>query len=151
MERNVFCGTSCLKITRLLNTPIIGRLTAAVDSSSIDMLAGLSKWPILRIPPGFCADAAVDNSNSALAAASTRRPRFIISCLLFITRAVQPAIALAGPFRARAERQRQEATLFRPTGTSFLGEDVSRVVRVGDRCRLFNEGRRSEPPLSPPA
>ena len=40
-------------MTRLLNTPIIGRLVASVDSSSIDMLAGLSKWPILRIPPCF--------------------------------------------------------------------------------------------------
>src|SRR6516165_11848955 len=36
-------------MTRLLNTPIIGRLVASVDSSSIDMLAGLSKLPILRI------------------------------------------------------------------------------------------------------
>jgi hypothetical protein len=36
-------------MTRLLNTPIIGRLTASVDSSSIDMLAGLSKWPILSV------------------------------------------------------------------------------------------------------
>jgi hypothetical protein len=40
-------------MTRLLNTPIIGRLVASVDSSSIDMLAGLSKLPILRIPPCF--------------------------------------------------------------------------------------------------
>src|SRR6516164_6946346 len=40
-------------MTRLLNTPIIGRLVTSVDSSSIDMLAGLSKWPILRIPPCF--------------------------------------------------------------------------------------------------
>jgi hypothetical protein len=36
-----------------LNTLIIGRLTAAVDSSSIDMLAGLSKWPTLRMPPAY--------------------------------------------------------------------------------------------------
>src|SRR5258707_3592841 len=43
---------------RLLNTPIIGRLTAAVASSCNDMLAGLSKWDILSTPPGFCAWAA---------------------------------------------------------------------------------------------
>ena len=34
----------------LLNTPIIGRLVASVDSSSIDMLAGLSKWSIFEDP-----------------------------------------------------------------------------------------------------
>src|SRR5258708_21692610 len=53
----LFCGTSCLYITRLLKTPIIGRLTAAVASSCSDMLAGLSKCDILRMPPGCCAGA----------------------------------------------------------------------------------------------
>src|SRR5216683_7088975 len=43
IDFRVFCGTSCLKMTRLLKTPITGRLVASVDSSSIDMLAGLSK------------------------------------------------------------------------------------------------------------
>src|SRR5580704_2624711 len=81
----LFCGTSCLYITRLLKTPIIGRSAAAVDSSRSDMLAGLSKWEILRIPPVFwakAASAAVSASDSAPAAASTRRSRFI-SNLLF--------------------------------------------------------------------
>src|SRR5580700_1318334 len=55
IDSGVFCGSSCLQKTRLLNTPIVGRLPATVDSSSIDMLAGLSKWPILRVPPDFCA------------------------------------------------------------------------------------------------
>src|SRR6266850_1809142 len=45
------CGTSCLYMTRLLNTPIIGRKDATVDSSRIDMLAGLSKWDSFRTPP----------------------------------------------------------------------------------------------------
>jgi len=40
-------------MTRLLKTLIIGRLTATVDSSSRDMLAGLSKWGILKVPSGF--------------------------------------------------------------------------------------------------
>jgi hypothetical protein len=31
-----------------LKTPIIGRSAAAVDSSSSDILAGLSKWEILK-------------------------------------------------------------------------------------------------------
>src|ERR1700730_17658262 len=43
IERKLFCCSSCLNMTRLLNTPDIGRLTAWVDSSSIDVLAGLSK------------------------------------------------------------------------------------------------------------
>src|ERR1700680_921120 len=49
------CATSCLYMTRLLNTPIIGRKDATVDSSRIDMLAGLSKCDSFRTPPGFCA------------------------------------------------------------------------------------------------
>src|SRR5260370_42122380 len=73
----LFCGTSCLYTTRLLNTPIIGRKAAKVDSSCRDMLAGLSKKGILRMPPCFCADAACAESASisALAAASTHRSR----------------------------------------------------------------------------
>src|SRR5438105_759181 len=51
------CGTSCLYMTRLLNTPIAGRSAATVDSSRMDMLAGLSKCDSLRIPPGFWASA----------------------------------------------------------------------------------------------
>src|ERR1700731_851220 len=44
-------------MTRLLNTPIIGRSAAPVASSCSDMLAGLSKNEILRTPPDFCARA----------------------------------------------------------------------------------------------
>src|SRR5689334_9254308 len=49
------CATSCLYMTRLLKTCIIGCSAARVDSSRIDMLAGLSKCDSLRIPPLFCA------------------------------------------------------------------------------------------------
>src|SRR5262249_18841170 len=87
IERREFCGTSCLKITRLLNTPAIGRLTSCVDSSSGDMLAGLSKCPIFRMPPGFWAAAILaldDASSSENAAASTRGPRVMPSYLLFM-------------------------------------------------------------------
>src|SRR5205823_8621532 len=69
----LFCGTSCLYVTRLLKTPIIGRLAAAVASSCNDMLAGLSKCDILRMPPCFCAKAASPTdiaSNSEPAVAS---------------------------------------------------------------------------------
>jgi hypothetical protein len=57
---------------RLLKTPIIGRLAAPVASSSIDMLAGLSKWEVLRMPPGFWASAgplAKSPTNNAVATA----------------------------------------------------------------------------------
>src|SRR5438132_1253818 len=82
----LFWGMSCLYITRLLNTPIIGRKAANVDSSCSDMLAGLSKKGTLRMPPCFWANAVcpMDSaSNSAPAAASARRSRFIYICLLF--------------------------------------------------------------------
>jgi hypothetical protein len=102
MERRLFCSTSCLNVTRLLNTPDIGRLTACVDSSSIDMLVGLSKWPSLRIPPGFWANAAWaanHASDSEPAAASAHRLRFITfaSCSRMRASSVRYCI-LAGPF-----------------------------------------------------
>jgi hypothetical protein len=71
---------SWLYMARLLKTPIIGCSAARVDSSRIDMLAGLSKCASLRTPPGFWANAgppaALANSN-ALAAAAARRLIFI--------------------------------------------------------------------------
>jgi hypothetical protein len=42
-----------LEHDEVIEDAIIGRFTASVDSSSIDMLAGLSKWPIFRVPPDF--------------------------------------------------------------------------------------------------
>src|ERR1700730_12289499 len=57
MDFNVFCGTCWSKMTRLLNTAIIGATVEIVTSSSVDMLAGVSRWEIWRTPPGFCADA----------------------------------------------------------------------------------------------
>src|SRR6202047_5009278 len=44
-------------MTRFLKAPIIGCNAARVDSSRIDMLAGLSQCDSLRIPPGFWASA----------------------------------------------------------------------------------------------
>src|SRR6202022_541250 len=52
-----FCGTSCLKRTRLLKTAIIGFWAELSASSWIDMLAGLSYWKTRSTPPRFCADA----------------------------------------------------------------------------------------------
>src|SRR5205823_14391634 len=70
-------------MTRLLKTPIIGRTAAAVASSCNDTLAGLSQCEMLRVRPGFCAEAVVqgDRAHSAgsneLAIASPRRRRLI--------------------------------------------------------------------------
>src|ERR1700736_237526 len=44
-------------MTRLLNTPIIGPSTAIVDSSWIDIEAGLVSSGIRKMPPDFCAKA----------------------------------------------------------------------------------------------
>ena len=43
IDCRLVCGTSCLYMTRLLKTPIIGPSAAIVASSWIDMLAGLSQ------------------------------------------------------------------------------------------------------------
>jgi hypothetical protein len=69
-------------MTRLLNTPIIGPRTAIVDSSWIDMLAGLSPEGIRKMPPGFWARAGSHTSrlaNNPPAAAKLRRLVFISS------------------------------------------------------------------------
>src|SRR4029077_16341704 len=63
-----FCGMCWSNITRLLNTAIIGPSETIVDSSWIDMLAGLSPWGIFKMPPGFCATAALEVIASAKAA-----------------------------------------------------------------------------------
>src|SRR5216684_4945326 len=120
IDFGLFCGTCWSYRTRLLNTLIIGRLTAAVDSSSIDMLAGLSKWPTFRMPPVFwanAASAAVNASDSAPAAASTRRSRFIPN-LLFNDAGLGPATAslLARLLGSPARLQRLEVTRFRASG-----------------------------------
>src|ERR1700758_3217464 len=69
-------------MTRLLKTPIIGRLTAPVASSCIDIEAGLSKCDMIRTPPDFCASAtgAVRPSDNAHAVANL--PRF---CFIAVT------------------------------------------------------------------
>src|SRR3984893_9809328 len=120
IDRSVFCGTRWSNMTRLLKTPIIGRLTASVDSSSIDMLAGLSKWPIFRIPPCFCADAVPVHNNSAPAVASTRRSRFIAICLLFISAGLlaRHRNLPAHLSSSDAGSDDAEAITFRETGTS---------------------------------
>src|SRR3984893_9128004 len=65
-----------LEIKTLLNTPIIGRLTAPVASSCIDIEAGLSKCDMIRTPPDFCASAIGEASASDNANAGANPPRF---------------------------------------------------------------------------
>src|ERR1700676_2015131 len=55
MAERLFWGMCWSNKTRLLNTAIIGRSATTVDSSWIDMLAGLSIMYCLRIPPDFWA------------------------------------------------------------------------------------------------
>jgi len=67
-------------MTRLLNTPIIGPRAAIVDSSWIDMLAGLSPEGIRKMPPGFWAKAVPLShrlASNSPAAAKLRRFAFI--------------------------------------------------------------------------
>ena len=80
-------------------------------------------WPILRMPPDFCANAVPrDKSSSAPAAASTQRSRIIIH-LLFMTPAVTTSDAAAGPFfRAPAKRQRWRLSYFERPVHLLLGE-----------------------------
>ena len=63
----------------------IGPSAKTVDSSKIDMLAGLSMLYIFRTPPGFCADAVpppdIEISNTP-AATTARKLRLIaLVCL----------------------------------------------------------------------
>src|ERR1700731_3242704 len=63
-------------MTRLLNTPIIGPNVDIVDSSWIDMLAGLSRCGIRRMPPGFCAQVACGPVRASSTAAAAKLHRF---------------------------------------------------------------------------
>src|SRR6266851_4350126 len=57
-------------MTRLLNTPIIGPSVAIVDSSWIDIEAGLVIPGSRRMPPDFCAKAASLSKVAAKSAAA---------------------------------------------------------------------------------
>src|SRR6516164_1574328 len=63
--------------------PIIGPRTAIVDSSRIDMLAGLSKAGNRRMPPGFCERAGPQTERLATnPIASLSAPRFAVILLI---------------------------------------------------------------------
>src|SRR6266702_813773 len=73
-------------MTRLLNTAIISRWPVGFGPSRIDMLGGLSMLYILRMPPGFCANApppVAIASSSDVAAASPSACRLIACSPVF--------------------------------------------------------------------
>src|SRR5215471_7027991 len=132
-------------MTRLLNTPDIGRLTACVDSSSIDILAGLSKCPIFRMPPCFWAAAILaldDASSSENAAASTHGPRVMPSYLLFMDGLDCPS-----------EPARFRVRFYCPTGATAVARrvllDQSPAERAAALAAAIFAGRLSASSISP--
>ena len=75
--------------------PIIGRLTAAVDSSCIDIEAGLSKCDIRRVPPGFWASAGrvINQRTNRPTAANASSFRAIAASIAALTRDGPPSAA----------------------------------------------------------
>src|SRR3954451_5135308 len=82
IDDRLFCGTCWSNMTRLLKTPIIGPSTAIVDSSWIDIEAGLVISGIRNVPPVFWASA-VETTAAQLSAtnpaAHNRRRKNIVS------------------------------------------------------------------------
>src|SRR6202158_3080507 len=102
----LFCATCWSYITRLLKTPIIGRNAAPVASSCSDMLAGLSKNEILRMPPDFCADALVaapSASSNGLTTTSPSKVRFMTVLPLFRSPRAARGQARTQPLRLPVE------------------------------------------------
>jgi len=84
-------------MTRLSNTPIIGRSETMIASSWIDMLAGLSGSYIFRMPPCFWAKASSAANiarNNEPAAANPRRLRFISMYLPWLSQVRRAASRL---------------------------------------------------------
>src|SRR5262249_26915317 len=91
------CAMCWSYMTRLLKTPIIGCNVAPVDSSRIDMLAGLSRCDSFRIPPAFCASAgppAAITASHALRTVLIKRFNRIVPLACFVKTDVVSAIAV---------------------------------------------------------
>src|SRR6516165_8399504 len=86
-------------MTRLLNTPIIGCNAARVDSSRIDMLAGLSKWASLTTPPYFSAKA---GAPAIIAVTSSPTPTTHFNFIAIFSAPVAAAICRAKRLHASA-------------------------------------------------
>ena len=74
----LFCAMCWSNRTRLLKTDIAGVTAKRVDSSWIDMLAGLLLAGMRRIPPDFCARALGPANAPASSAALVAIPRIFI-------------------------------------------------------------------------
>src|SRR4029450_3214486 len=100
MSSRLFCFLAGSNITRLLNTPIIGSTTEIVPSSWIDMLAGLSRWVMRRMPPCFWAEAPAKGAMSRNARTTNRThdnaTRLIIGFLLTTRPAFLDGICATG-------------------------------------------------------
>src|SRR5215469_1515327 len=92
IDCNVFCGTCWSKRTRLLNTPIIGATVEMVTSSSVDMLAGLSRCATRNTPPGCCASAGPATATAISPATPANRRKFIPTRVILL-RASRPTQA----------------------------------------------------------
>src|SRR6516225_7577723 len=99
-------------MTRLLNTPIIGRNAAPVASSCNDMLAGLSKNETLRMPPDFCAKAKL-----AQHAASTSPPTIVNARTCPI---IGLSLLLPHPHRRPAEKRSKTTLRLRTRSPKLL-------------------------------
>ena len=92
----------------LLNTPIIGRLVASVDSSSIDMLAGLSKWSIFEDPALRLRRCRPHGQQQRARCREHAKISLHFVRLLFVTRAEKTRIAaVPALFGLPCRRQRQ--------------------------------------------
>src|SRR4051794_26387432 len=96
IDERLFCGTCWSNMTRLLKTPIIGPSTAIVDSSWIDMLAGLVISGMRNVPPCFCADAGETAARqpSAASPAAHRLHRDNIVSLPDVAARLEPLVSV---------------------------------------------------------
>src|SRR6266446_4734885 len=140
-------------MTRLLNTPIIGPSANTVDSSWIDMLAGLSGLYILRIPPGFCAPApppvaAASRTAPAIAAARVCR-RIAPSSPLFTSPrrlSVEPDVLKAVAVEGAGDHDRQPLDVRLPASPAAAVED-DRARAVLGQLALDRPEQLLAPPL----
>src|SRR5207302_23142 len=91
-----FCFTCWSYRTRLLKTPIIGRVATTVASSWIDIEAGLSIMYSRRMPPDFCARA-LGGTQAAAAKPADNASARQCCCIAFL-----PFAAADLPLRRRA-------------------------------------------------
>src|SRR5260370_3684063 len=130
----LLCGSSCLYMTRLLKTCIIGCKVARVASSRIDMLAGLSKCDSLNTPPDFCAYAP---PAPAMAAVSTPSAATIRQVLVMLpsTAAAEPSLVQPDIFHApvvvdAVDHDGQPFELGDPAAAAALAADQRLCVKL---------------------